>query len=504
MDHRNWNGSESGVAVKQYHQTLAWQSIGLFVGLQLVVACVVYAWQDYAKTYLDLSHPFLQIVIPFIILEAIFGSLFLAFMLRPVKKLESALSYAYRSSTEGKDVLKDLASLVKAIRHLDAIKNPDEGVVSEHAFASSLLDHLPLGIVVFNQKREIIYANAAAPTRANGKELNVAFAENDSLNSWLDTVTGKDISAVHWWKRLRQSTVADEEQRQFFDAFATYHQEGTDSIETILVTIDRTEQYGVDEDDLDFTALAAHELRGPITVIKGYLDVLRQELNDTLTEDQKAFFERLDVSADRLTTYINNILNVSRYDRRHLSLHLKEEKLSSIYASIADDLELRARTHHRLLNVNFPTDLPTIAADRASISEVIVNLVDNAIKYSNEGGLVVIGASVKGDFVEVTVRDNGIGIPGSLIGHVFDKFYRSHRSRENTVGTGLGLYITKAIIESHDGTISVRSEEGHGSTFAFTIPTYASVADKLAKSDNNNEALIKPKKYIKNHSMYRG
>lgn len=151
-------------------------------------------------------------------------------------------------------------------------------------------------------------------------------------------------------------------------------------------------------------------------------------------------------------------MNVSHYDRRHLNLHLKEEKLKNIYASISDDLELRARTHHRLLNVSIPDDLPTVAADRGSINEVIVNLVDNAIKYSNEGGLVIVNASVEGDFVKVIVKDNGIGIPGSLISHIFDKFYRSHRSRENTVGTGLGLYIAKAIIESHDGNISVRSE----------------------------------------------
>ncbi len=492
------------MAIRQYHKSFAWQFIGLFAATQIVVACIVYAWQDYAHTYLNMTHPFLMIVIPFILLEVLFGSLLLAFILRPIRKVESALSYAYRSSTDTKDISKDLANLIKAIRHLDAIKNPDEGVASEHAFASSILEHLPLGIVVFNQKREIIYANAAAPTRAEGKELNIAFSDNDSLETWLNTVDGKDISASRWWKRLRQSVTVDEEKRQFFDAFAMYHQEGTDSIETILITVDRTEQYGVDEDDLDFTALAAHELRGPITVIKGYLDVLSHELNDKLTEDQKAFFERLDVSADRLTTYINNILNVSHYDRRHLNLHLKEEKLKNIYASISDDLELRARTHHRLLNVSIPDDLPTVAADRGSISEVIVNLVDNAIKYSNEGGLVIVNASVEGDFVKVIVKDNGIGIPGSLISHIFDKFYRSHRSRENTVGTGLGLYIAKAIIESHDGNISVRSEEGHGSTFSFTIPIYASVADKLVKSDNSNASLIKPKKYIKNHSMYRG
>lgn len=492
------------MAVKEFHRAHTWRSIGLFVGTQLVVACAVYAWQDYAHTYLDISHPFLQVVIPFVVLEAFFGSLLLAYVLYPLRKIEAALTYAYRSSPDGKNVTKDLASLIYAIRHLDAIKNPDADVTSEHTFASSLLDHLPLGVIVLNQKREIIYANAAAPTRADGKELNIAFIKSDSLDDWLTAVAEKNISASRWWKRLREVTVPNEDERQFFDAFAIYHQEGVDSIETILITINKTEQYGADENDLDFTALAAHELRGPITVIKGYLDVLRSELDTKLNNDQKAFFERLDVSADRLTTYINNILNVSRYDQRHLNLHLKEEKLSNIYASIADDLELRARTHHRLLNVDLPNNLPTVAADRGSISEVIVNLVDNAIKYSNEGGLVVISANVKGDFVEVTVKDNGIGIPGSLMSHIFDKFYRSHRSRENTVGTGLGLYITKAITESHGGSVSVRSEEGHGSTFSFTLPTYASVADKLTKGDNSNTTLIKPKKYIKNHSMYRG
>jgi signal transduction histidine kinase len=187
-----------------------------------------------------------------------------------------------------------------------------------------------------------------------------------------------------------------------------------------------------------------------------------------------------------------------------LQLNLKEETVNKIYDSVRDDLELRARTQRRLLNVNFPKDLPTVAADRDSLCEVIINLIDNAIKYSSEGGVIVASAKQERDFVEFSVQDSGIGIPASLISHIFDKFYRSHRSRENTVGTGLGLYIAKAIVESHGGVISVRSDEGHGSTFSFTVPTYASVADKLLSGDNSNTKLIKPKEYIKNHSMYRG
>lgn len=487
------------MAVSTYHQDQKAKTILLFLVAQIIVGLALWGtWYALSPNY-ELVQVGIGMGIVFIVLETIVAYIVTSVATKPIKQVTDALLYAYSDKPFDKN-----STVVELIRRLHAEKDPKGDITTEHEFAQSLVDHLPIGIIALDSKRKIIYANKAAPTRGGGKELNINFSDNDSLGGWLDQVAGKNIGASHWWKRLRQTTIESEDKRQFFDMLALYQQNGDSAIETILATIDRTEDYGTDEDDLDFTALAAHELRGPITVIKGYLDVLRQELD--LTDDQVAFFERLDVSADRLTTYINNILNVSRYDRRHLQLHLKEETLSRVYQAVGDDLDLRARTHHRMLNVSIPENLPTIAADRSSLSEVIVNLVDNAIKYSSEGGLIVVSAKATDKFVEVNVQDSGIGIPGALLGHIFDKFYRSHRSRENTVGTGLGLYITKAIVESHGGTISVRSDEGHGTTFSFTIPTYSSVADKLAKGDNSNESIIqkKDKKFIKNHSMYRG
>ena len=126
-------------------------------------------------------------------------------------------------------------------------------------------------------------------------------------------------------------------------------------------------------------------------------------------------------------------------------------------------MNLRAVTSNRLLNVNIPEDLPTVAADRSSVGEVLANLIDNAIKYSFEGGLIQVTAAKKGDFIEVSVADNGIGMPPSVVNNLFHKFYRSHRSREAVAGTGIGLYICKAFIESHGGSISARSKENEGS-----------------------------------------
>jgi len=186
--------------------------------------------------------------------------------------------------------------------------------------------------------------------------------------------------------------------------------------------IDRTQIYAEDEENLDFISFAAHELRGPITVIKGYVDILQDELADVLQGDQVELFRRLAVSSSRLSGYIDNILNTSRYDRRHLKMNLVEDTVKNVYAMIEDDMQLRASSQGRVLSIQFPEDLPTIAADRASLSEVLGNLIDNAIKYSYEGGVINVTAKVNGDFVEVAVQDNGIGMPESVVSNLFQNF----------------------------------------------------------------------------------
>ncbi|NTW62139.1 HAMP domain-containing histidine kinase [Candidatus Saccharibacteria bacterium] len=261
----------------------------------------------------------------------------------------------------------------------------------------------------------------------------------------------------------------------------------------------------MDEENLDFIAFAAHELRGPITVIRGYLDVLNDELKEVLQGDQQELIHRLIVSSNRLSGYIDNILNTSKYDSRHLKIQLQEGTVNSVYDVISDDMQMRAKTQNRLLSVDVPSNLPTIAVDKASMSEVFGNLIDNAIKYSKEGGVINISATINGGFVDVSVQDHGIGMPSSVMEHLFQKFYRSHRSRETVSGTGIGLYISKAIVESHGGTISVRSEEGNGSTFTVSIPIYSTVANKLKASNNSNVGMISEGNgWIKNHSMIRG
>jgi len=368
------------------------------------------------------------------------------------------------------------------------------------------LDETSCGFISYGSDRKISFANKAAPIRVTpeGEQiLDIIFNDSDTLEAWWSECEQTTVHAERTWTRV-SNKLPDSEGRRFFDVIATYDKGASN--EVVLTLIDQTSRYMVGEQDLDFIAFAAHELRGPITVIRGYLDVLQDELTDVLQDDQHELFRRLTVSANRLSGYINNILNTSKYDRRHLKMHLSETSIADVYDTIADDMTLRSHAQNRLISVSIPKDLPNVAADTGSLGEVFSNLIDNAIKYSNEGGAISVVASSRGNAVDIAVEDQGIGMPGNVVGSLFQKFYRSHRSRETVAGTGIGLYISKAIVESHGGTINVRSEEGKGSTFTVTLPTYEVVAEKLKAGDNGNEAIMTENKdgWIKNHAMYRG
>jgi two-component system phosphate regulon sensor histidine kinase PhoR/two-component system sensor histidine kinase VicK len=453
-----------------------------------------------------------------IILAASLGINFMLFTVlsSPLEDLTSALTHAAGEPTDTvppnpnvqrfeRDGFKPLLQLIYELA------SNDKTIDTQHASESitdlsTALDNTAAGFVIMDTKKHISYHNDKAPVHgtADGTMiLNLMFEDEDTLDLWLKQCEESAVHAERTWQRVSDKVVGEED-RKIYDVTASY-QKGS-SAEVVITLFDRTAMYLPEDEDLDFIAFAAHELRGPITVIRGYLDVLSDELDTKLKDDQIELMKRLVVSANRLSSYVNNILNASRYDRRHLKMHLKEDSISEIYDTISDDMQLRASSQNRMLSVTFPDDLPMVAADRASISEVISNLVDNAIKYSNEGGIVSVTAHVDGDFVKVSVEDHGIGMPGNVVSNLFHKFYRSHRSRETVAGTGIGLYICKAIIESHGGKVGVRSVEHEGSTFDFSLPIYSTVAEKLRAHNNSNEGLIEHNEtgWIKNHAMYRG
>ena len=331
--------------------------------------------------------------------------------------------------------------------------------------------------------------------------LNLNFPSELTYETWLADCQKNVIKAGNTWTRVRLVDGEGNLSKQF-DMAASYSK-GAGDVESVIVLFDHTETYAADDQEISFVAMAVHELRTPLTIMRGYIEVFEDELGPTLQPELKDFMHKMNASAQQLTAFVSNILNVARVEENQLVLTLHKENLGQIMEKAVSDLELRARVHGKHINVQVAPNIPAVAADPISVHEVINNLVDNAIKYGGQTDSIDILVQMGRDgMVETSVRDYGVGIPAAVIPKLFDKFYRSHRSRVQIGGTGLGLYLSKAIVSAHGGNIWVNSKEGEGSIFTFTLEPYDE-ARHGAEAHGQDGIMRGAHGWIKNHSMYR-
>ncbi|HIJ88510.1 MAG TPA: HAMP domain-containing protein [Desulfuromonadales bacterium] len=221
----------------------------------------------------------------------------------------------------------------------------------------------------------------------------------------------------------------------------------------------------------DFVANVSHELRTPVTVIKGYAETL---LDGALESDpirSRRFVDIIASHSERLTNLINDILTLSSLETKEAHLELNAMDASGTIAKACTLLqEGAAHKKITIINETSGSALPRIMADQGRLEQVVVNLLENAIKYTPEGGSVRLFCEENGQFVKVSIADTGIGIPFKDLPRIFERFYRVDEARTREQGgTGLGLAIVKHIIQLHGGTVSVTSEPGKGSIFSFTL-----------------------------------
>jgi two-component system phosphate regulon sensor histidine kinase PhoR len=194
---------------------------------------------------------------------------------------------------------------------------------------------------------------------------------------------------------------------------------------------------------------------------------------------------------------------VARVEDDQLELSLQEENWATILKNSIEMISLRAKVRGITLKCTIQVGLPDVGVDRLSIREVVNNLIDNAIKYSGNSRVIEVNSYLNKDgLVETTITDYGLGISSNIMTNLFTKFYRDHRNRAQIGGTGLGLYLSKAIIDAHGGTIWVRSKENEGSTFGFTLIPYTQLTEEMKRS-GNQEITRGAHGWIKNHSLYR-
>jgi len=379
--------------------------------------------------------------------------------------------------------------------------------------AGFVANKLPLPLIILDAEQTILLANEACLEYVGlsaadmlGKNfyslIDMSFINDQTFDRWLKAVKEKSVTATRTWERVRLNPVEGRAVK-LFDLAAYYNQENAQHLETMLVFFDHTAQYSQDDQAISFIALSVHELRTPLTLLRGYIEAFEDELGGKLDPQLNDFMFKMSATAQQLTAFVNNILNVARVDGDQLVLQLHEEDWASVVRAAANGLALRAKVRGITLEYSITPNLPPVGVDRVSIIEVINNLVDNAIKYSGQSKRIRISTKLDADgLVETTIQDFGTGIAANIIPNLFTKFYRDHHNRSHVGGTGLGLYLSKSIVAAHGGNIWVKSKPGEGSVFGFTLLPYAKLAAE--QKDGNSEGIVRGAHgWIKNHSLYR-
>jgi signal transduction histidine kinase len=221
----------------------------------------------------------------------------------------------------------------------------------------------------------------------------------------------------------------------------------------------------------DFITVVTHELRLPMTSIKGYTDLIASGMVGPLTEQQEQFLGVVKRNLERMTTLIQDLADINRIESGRMPFELAAVDLKHVVTDVAESLSEATAAKAQSVTVAFADDLPPVYADPTRLSQVLTNLLSNAHKYTPKGGEIVIQAWRNGRFATVSVKDNGIGISAENQAKLFTQFFRAEdvEVREQS-GWGLGLSIVKKMVEAQGGEISFQSELGKGSTFAFTVP----------------------------------
>jgi signal transduction histidine kinase len=249
----------------------------------------------------------------------------------------------------------------------------------------------------------------------------------------------------------------------------------------IFVGTDITEQKEVAKLQDDFVGLVSHELRTPLTSILGYLELLRDDPKEPLTETQQQYLDVAERNANRLLRLVGDLLFTAQVASDRFPIEVAEGDLGAVIAASIDTARPASQAANVLL-LYTPSETPIVmSGDAIRLGQAVDNLLSNAIKFTPRGGTVTVKLSLTAESVTIAVADTGMGIPADELALLTSRFFRASTATRNAVqGVGLGMSITKAIVTSHRGTLDVESEVGVGTTFRVTLPLQLSLEDEHA------------------------
>ena len=330
----------------------------------------------------------------------------------------------------------------------------------------TILLHMTDGIIAFNMSGEIILINPAAKKFLSISPEDNTF--NDIFKKFeIDINMEKIIYLESWTSTEKRFQVDDRYVKVFFAPFKN-EEDRPDGV--IAVIQDITEHVKLDTMQKELVADVSHELKTPITSIMGYADTLLEGGYDE--ETQQKFLNVIASESRRMARLVTDLLTLSRYDSNKKKTQKEAFDLGELVKKCQEKLAIEIKKKNHTVNCFVTADVPLVYADKDDIERVVLNIMTNSIKYTQDGGEIKIYVGFVYNDAYIKIFDNGIGIPEDDLSRIFERFYRVDKARTREMGgTGLGLSIAKEILDKNGGSIDIKSKVGEGTEVVIRIPT---------------------------------
>jgi len=330
--------------------------------------------------------------------------------------------------------------------------------------------YLTDGLLAFDNKNRLFLINPMAEKFLNIKEKDILGKSSLELNRF--PKIGKIISALGGGLKECFRKEVKLEENLILEVTSVFMKVEEQRVSTLVVLHNITREKLADQMKTEFVTLAAHQLRTPISGVRWSLQTLLDGDLGDLNSKQKGIIEQTLKTNNKVINLVSDLLNVAEIEEGRYLSKMVLAGIDNIILTIVDDYKEKIREKNIKVEIKKSQEqIPKVMIDIEKMKIAVRNIIDNAVRYTLGGGMISILVIVKKKFIEVKIEDTGIGIPISQQGKLFSKFFRgSNIMKIDTEGTGLGLYISKNIIEAHEGRAWIESEENKGTIFYFTIP----------------------------------
>jgi PAS domain S-box-containing protein len=389
------------------------------------------------------------------------------------KVREAEMVLKIREMAKARDVerkVEELEKTRKALMNiLEDVEEERKKAEEEKSKTLAIIQNFVDGLLVFDKEGKVSLINPQAENFCKVKKeevLGKSILELTQFPNFIPIVeaVGREIKGI-----FRKEVQISEELILEVTTIAMIREE--EKIGTLMILHDVTRERAIERMKTEFVSISAHQLRTPLSAIKWTLKMFLDGDLGELTKEQREFLEKTYESNERMINLINDLLNVARIEEGRYLYRPVLADIVPICQSVIDSYKEEIEKKKLKFEFKKPKELPKVRVDIEKISLAIQNLLENAILYNLPDGKIEISLKLKENKIEFLIKDTGIGIPKDQQKRVFTKFFRAPNAmRIETEGSGLGLFITKNIIEAHGGEIWFESEEGKGTTFYFTLP----------------------------------